>query len=40
MIPDGRLKPEDDPDEFRAFARVLHRALRMICAYLEKRYSL
>jgi hypothetical protein len=32
--------PEHDPDEIRAFARVVHRALRMICAYLERRYSL
>lgn len=32
--------PEHDPNEVRAFARVVHRALRMICAYLEKRYSL
>ncbi len=32
--------PEQDPDEIRAFMRVVHRALRMICAYIERRYSL
>lgn len=32
--------PEADPDEVRALARVLHRALKMICAYIEKRYGL
>lgn len=32
--------PEHDPDELRGFLRVLHRALSMICRYIEKRYSL
>lgn len=32
--------PEHDPDELRAFLMVLRQALRMIVAYIERRYSL
>lgn len=32
--------PEKDPDELRAFLRVVYRALTMITSYLQKRYSL
>jgi hypothetical protein len=31
-------EPEPEP-ELRAFLRVVYRALRMVCAYLEKRYG-
>jgi len=32
-------RSEDDADELRAFFAVLYRALRMLTAYLEKRYG-
>ena len=32
--------PERDPDELRAFLMVLRQALRMIVAFIERRYSL
>ncbi len=32
--------PEHDPDEMRSFLMVLRQALRMIVAYIERRYSL
>lgn len=33
-------QPPAQDDELRAFLLVLHRALRMICAHIEKRYDL
>jgi hypothetical protein len=32
--------PEHDPDEVRAFLRVVRQALLMIVRYVERRYSL
>ena len=30
----------DESDELREFMLVLHRALMMVCAWIEKRYGL
>lgn len=30
--------PAREPDEMRDFLHVVYRSLKMICAYLEKRY--
>jgi hypothetical protein len=33
-------RPEHDPDEMRAFLMIVRQALKMITAYIERRYSL
>lgn len=40
MDPRPKLPPpERDPDELRAFFRVLRRSLLQVCAYIERRYG-
>jgi hypothetical protein len=33
-------RPPDQNDDLKAFLIVLHRALRMICVHIEKRYEI
>ena len=37
---DVTCRPEHDPDEIKAFMVVVYRALKMITAYIERRYML